>query len=174
MRRSRLRSPSRIVPRHLPAPPEGRTIVLGAGKASAAMAKAVEDHWPGPIEGLVVTATATPYPVCGSRSSRPRTPSDAAGQAAAARILALAQGAGPDDLVLCLISGGGSSLLALPAPGLTLADKQAVNKALLASGADIAQMNTVRRHLGVKGGRLAAAAHPGRGREPADLRRARR
>ena len=154
--------PDRIVPRHLPAPPRGRTIVLGAGKASAAMAKAVEEHWPGPLEGLVVTRYGHAVPCARIEIVEAAHPvPDAAGQAAAARILALAEGAGPDDLVLCLISGGGSSLLALPAPGLTLADKQAVNKALLASGADIAQMNTVRRHLSaIKGGGLAAAAHP--------------
>ena len=155
--------PIRIVPPHLPAPPKkGRTIVLGAGKASAAMAKAVEEHWPGSLEGLVVTryghaAACKRIEIVEAAHPVP----DEAGRAAAERILDLAGGAGPDDLVLCLISGGGSSLLALPAEGLTLADKQAVNKALLASGADIAQMNTVRRHLSaVKGGRLAAAAYP--------------
>ena len=154
--------PAQILPQHLPAPPRGRTIVLGAGKASAAMAKAVEDHWPGPLEGLVVTRYGHAVPCARIEIVEAAHPvPDVAGQAAAARILTLAEGAGPDDLVLCLISGGGSSLLALPAKGLTLADKQAVNKALLASGADIAQMNTVRRHLSaIKGGRLAAAAHP--------------
>jgi len=154
--------PDKIVPAHLPPAPRGRTIVLGAGKASAAMAKAVEDHWPGPLEGLVVTryghaALCRRIEIVEAAHPVP----DAAGRAAAERILRLAQGAGPDDLVLCLISGGGSALLALPAPGLTLEDKQAVNKALLASGADIGQMNTVRRHLSaIKGGRLAAAIHP--------------
>ena len=154
--------PDRIVPAHLPPPPKGRTIVLGAGKASAAMAKAVEDHWPGPLEGLVVTRYDHAVPCRRIEIVEAAHPvPDAAGRAAAERILALAQSAGPDDLVLCLISGGGSSLLALPAEGLTLEDKQAVNKALLASGADIGQMNTVRRHLSaIKGGRLAAAAHP--------------
>ena len=154
--------PARIVPGHLPAPPKGRTIVLGAGKASAATARAIEDHWPGPLEGLVVTRYGHGVPCARIEIVEAAHPvPDAAGQAAAARILELAHGAGPDDLVLCLISGGGSSLLTLPAAGLTLADKQAVNRALLASGADIAQMNTVRRHLSaIKGGRLAAAAHP--------------
>jgi glycerate 2-kinase len=155
--------PDKIVPAHLPPPPKGRTIVLGAGKASAAMAKAVEDHWPpGPLEGLVVTRYDHAVPCDRIEIVEAAHPvPDAAGRAAAERILALARDAGPDDLVLCLISGGGSSLLALPAEGLTLADKQAVNKALLASGADIGQMNTVRRHLSaIKGGRLAAAAHP--------------
>jgi len=154
--------PDKIVPAHLPPPPRGRTIVLGAGKASAAMAKAVEDHWPGPLEGLVVTRYGHGAPCRRIEIVEAAHPvPDAAGRAAAERILELARGAGPDDLVLCLISGGGSALLALPADGLTLADKQAVNRALLASGADIGQMNTVRRHLsGIKGGRLAAAAHP--------------
>jgi glycerate 2-kinase len=154
--------PARIVPRHLPAPPKGRTIVLGAGKASAAMAKAVEDHWRGPLEGLVVTRYGHGVPCSRIEIVEASHPvPDAAGRDAAARILELARAAGPDDLVLCLISGGGSALLALPAPGLTLEDKQAVNKALLASGADIHQMNIVRKHLSaIKGGRLAAAAHP--------------
>lgn len=154
--------PERIVPAHLPPPPRGRTIVLGAGKASAAMAKAVEAHWPGPLEGLVVTRYGHAVPCERVEIVEAAHPvPDAAGREAASRILALAQAAGPDDLVLCLISGGGSSLLALPADGLTLEDKQAVAKALLASGADIGQMNTVRRHLSaIKGGRLAAAAHP--------------
>jgi glycerate 2-kinase len=154
--------PARIVPRHLPAPPKGRTIVLGAGKASAAMAKAVEDHWPAQLEGLVVTRYGHGVPCSRIEIVEASHPvPDAAGRDAAARILELARAAGPDDLVLCLISGGGSALLALPAPGLTLEDKQAVNKALLASGADIQQMNIVRKHLSaIKGGRLAAAAHP--------------
>jgi glycerate 2-kinase len=155
-------SAERCVPRHLPSPPKGRTIVIGAGKASAAMARAVEDHWPGPLEGLVVTRYGHGVPCRRVEIVEAAHPGpDAAGRDAAERILALAQGAGPDDLVLCLISGGGSALLALPAPGLTLEDKQAVNKALLASGADISQMNIVRKHLSaIKGGRLAAMAYP--------------
>jgi glycerate 2-kinase len=154
--------PETIVPRHLPAPPKGRTIVVGAGKASAAMARAVEDHWPGPIAGLVITRYGHAVPCRRIEIVEAAHPvPDAAGHAAAQRILELVEGAGPDDLVLCLISGGGSALLALPAPGLTLEDKRAVNKALLASGADIGQMNAVRKHLSaIKGGRLAAAAHP--------------
>jgi glycerate 2-kinase len=154
--------PDKVVPKHLPPPPKGRTIVLGAGKASAAMAKAVEDHWPGPIEGLVITRYGHAVPCRHIEIVEASHPvPDAAGHTAAQRILELAESAGPDDLVLCLISGGGSALLALPAPGLTLEDKQAVNKALLASGADIGQMNAVRKHLSaIKGGRLAAAAHP--------------
>jgi glycerate 2-kinase len=156
--------PARVVPAHLPRPPKGRTIVLGAGKASAAMAKAVEENWSGPLSGLVVTRYG--HAVESERieiveASHPVP--DAAGEDAARRILDLARSAGPADLVLCLMSGGGSALLALPGEGLTLADKQAVNRALLASGATIAEMNTVRKHLSaVKGGRLAAAAHPAR------------
>lgn len=154
--------PEKVVPPYLPPPPRGRTIILGAGKASAAMARAVEDNWPGPLTGLVVTRTGHGVP-CRSieivEASHPVP--DQRGRDAARRILDLAASAGPDDLVLCLISGGGSALLALPAEGLTLGDKQAVNRALLASGADIAGMNTVRKHLSaIKGGRLAAAAHP--------------
>jgi glycerate 2-kinase len=154
--------PARIVPPHLPPPPKGRTIVLGAGKASAAMARAVEEHWPGPLEGLVVTRYGHAVPCRRLEIVEAADPvPDAAGLDAARRILELARGAGPDDLVLCLISGGGSALLALPAERLTLADKQAVNQALLASGADIGQMNVVRKHLSaIKGGRLAAAAFP--------------
>jgi len=154
--------PDKVVPPHLPDPPTGRTIVVGAGKASAAMAKAVEDHWPGPLEGIVVTRTGHGVPCRRIEIVEASHPvPDARGEDAARRILALASGAGPDDLVLCLISGGGSALLALPAEGLTLADKQAVNRALLASGADITAMNTVRKHLSaIKGGRLAAAAYP--------------
>ncbi len=145
-------------------PPKGRTVVIGAGKASAAMARALEDRWHHPLEGLVVTRygygeackrieiveAAHPVP-------------DEKGRAAAGRILDRAQGLSADDLVLCLISGGASALLALPAPGLTLADKQEVNRALLKSGANIGEMNTVRKHLSaIKGGRLAIAAQPAR------------
>ena len=156
--------PARVVPLHLPKPPKGHTLVLGAGKASAAMACAVEDHWPAnaPLSGLVVTRYGHGVPCRRIEVVEASHPvPDAAGQEAARRILALAHSAGPDDLVLCLISGGGSALLALPAPGLTLADKQAVNRALLNSGATISEMNTVRKHLSaIKGGRLAAAAFP--------------
>ena len=136
--------------------------MLGAGKAAAAMAQEVEQHMAGPVEGLVVTRYG--HAVACQRievveAAHPVP--DAAGSEAAARMLRLAEAAGPDDLVLCLISGGASALLGLPAPGISLDDKQALNRALLASGADIGQMNTVRKHLSaIKGGRLAAAAHP--------------
>ncbi len=154
--------PAVCVPPALPAPPKGRLIVLGAGKASAAMAKAVEDAWDGPLEGLVVTRYGYGAPCSRIEIVEAAHPvPDAAGHAAARRILALAEAAGPDDTVLFLISGGGSALLALPIDGVSLADKQAVNRALLASGATISEMNCVRRHLSaIKGGRLAAAAHP--------------
>lgn len=156
--------PADIVARHLPERPAGRTIVLGAGKASAAMAAAVEAAWDGPIEGLVVTRYGHAAPCTRIEIVEAAHPvPDEAGRAAAARMLEMARAAGPDDLVLCLISGGGSALMALPAEGIAFADKQAVNAALLRSGADIAQMNTVRRHLSaIKGGRLAAAAYPAR------------
>ncbi|MEQ9811289.1 MAG: glycerate kinase [Azospirillaceae bacterium] len=150
------------VPGALPAPPRGRTIVVGAGKAAAAMARAVDAHWPGPLEGLVITRDG--HGVDAGRievveASHPVP--DTRGQRAAARILDMVRDLGPDDLVLCLISGGGSSLLAVPGGDLTLEDKQAVNKALLRSGAAIDEMNAVRKHLsGIKAGRLAVAAHP--------------
>ena len=154
--------PALCLPPHLPAPPKGRTIVVGAGKASGAMAKAVEDNWQGPIEGLVVTRYGHRLPTTRIEVIEAAHPvPDAAGREAAARILTLVQGLSPDDLVLCLISGGGSALLASPAAGVSLEDKQAVNKALLKSGATIGEMNAVRKHLSaIKGGRLALAASP--------------
>jgi glycerate 2-kinase len=154
--------PLKILAPHLPAPPKGRTIVLGAGKAAAAMAKAVEDNWPGPLSGLVVTRYGHGLPCQRIEVVEASHPvPDAAGQQAARRILSIAQGLTGDDLVLCLVSGGASALLAIPGEGLTLSDKQAVNKALLKSGANITEMNCVRKHLSaIKGGRLAAAAHP--------------
>lgn len=154
--------PARVLPGFLPAPPKGRTVVVGAGKAAASMAKAVEAHWDGPLEGLVVTRYGHTLPCDRVEVIEAAHPvPDAAGRAAAGRILDLASGLGPDDLLLCLISGGGSALLALPAGGLTLEDKQAISKKLLRSGADISEMNCLRKHLSaIKGGRLAAAAHP--------------
>jgi len=154
---------------YLPTPPKGRTLVLGAGKAGGAMAQAVEALWPAdkPMSGLVVTRYGhTPPRPAGLperievvEASHPVP--DAAGLAAAERILALTQGLTADDLVLCLISGGGSALLTLPADGLTLEDKQRINKDLLNSGAGIGEMNCVRKHLSrIKGGRLAAACAP--------------
>lgn len=148
----------------LPQPPKGRTIVLGAGKGAARMARAFETLWPHPCEGLVVTRYGHGTPTDRIEVVEAAHPvPDAAGSAAARRILDLARAAGPDDLVVCLISGGASALLSLPAEGLTLADKQAVNKALLRSGAPIQEMNAVRKAMSaIKGGRLAAAAAPAR------------
>ncbi|EAR52059.1 probable hydroxypyruvate reductase oxidoreductase protein [Oceanicola granulosus HTCC2516] len=155
--------PMRVVPRALPPRPEGRVVVIGAGKASARMAEAVEAAW-GPCEGLVITRYGYARPCAGIEIVEAAHPvPDAAGVAATERLLALVAGLGPDDLVLALISGGGSALLCAPAPGLTLDDKMAVNAALLASGAPIGEMNVVRKHLSrVKGGQLAAACHPAR------------
>jgi len=149
---------------HIPAPVPGRTVLTGAGKAAAAMAQAFEALWPGPLEGLVLTRYGHATP-CGRieilEASHP-VPDDA-GERAARRMLALAEGLGPDDQLVFLVSGGGSALLALPASGLTLADKQQVTRALLRSGAAIGEINTVRKHLSaIKGGRLAAAAAPAR------------
>ena len=154
--------PAGCVPPHLPAPPKGRTVVVGAGKAAAAMAQAVELNWKGPLSGLVVTRYGHGAPCDRIEVVEASHPvPDAAGAKAAERILQTVKGLEPDDLVLCLISGGASALLALAAPGLTLADKQQVNKALLACGAAISEMNCVRKHLSaIKGGRLAAAAYP--------------
>ena len=156
---------------YLPQPPKGRTLVLGAGKAGGAMAQAVEALWPAdaPLSGLVVTRyhhipprpEGLPQRIEVVQASHPVP--DIAGLQAAQRILALTQGLTEDDLVLCLISGGGSALLTLPCAGLTLQDKQRINRQLLDSGAHIGEMNTVRKHLSaIKGGRLAAACAPAR------------
>jgi hydroxypyruvate reductase len=155
-------APALCVPPHLPSKPKGRTIVVGAGKAAAAMAAAVEAHWDGPLEGLVVTRYGHGVP-CDSievvEASHPVP--DEAGPKAAHKILEKVSGLTADDLVLVLMSGGASALLSLPASDVTLADKQAINRALLACGAGIAEMNTVRKHLSaIKGGRLAVAAAP--------------
>jgi len=159
----------------LPAPPRGRTLVLGAGKAGGAMAAALDAAWPAeaPMTGLVVTRYDSVPPAFAAAQARGTTRievvqaahpvPDEAGRRAAARILKLARGLSADDLVVCLISGGASSLLALPAPGVTLEEKQAINGALLKSGAAIDEMNCVRKHLSaIKGGRLAAACAPAR------------
>ncbi len=157
-------APAVCLPPHLPPRPAGRIVVVGAGKAAASMARAAEDCWPGPLEGLVVTRYGHGAPTRHIKVVEAGHPMpDDAGVDAARAILGMVQGLGPDDLVLALISGGGSALLALPGPGLTLEDKRAVNKALLASGATIAEINTVRKQLSaIKGGRLAAAAAPAR------------
>jgi len=156
--------PALCIPAHLPEPPTGRLIVIGAGKASAAMAQAVEANWPGPLSGLVVTRYGYAVPCERIEIVEASHPvPDEAGLAAAKRMFEVVAGLSEDDLVLCLISGGGSSLMPLPAEGLTLEHKQTVNRALLKSGATISEMNCVRRHLSaIKGGRLAAACYPAR------------
>ena len=159
--------PSRCIAQHLPKPQEvgkGRLVVIGAGKASAAMAQAVEHHWQGPLSGLVVTRYGYAQPCKHIDIVEAAHPvPDAAGLAAAQRMLDLVHELRADDTVLCLISGGGSALLPLPLAGIALEDKQALNRALLQSGATISEMNCVRRHLSaIKGGRLAAACFPAR------------
>ncbi|MDY0309308.1 MAG: glycerate kinase [Castellaniella sp.] len=160
----RAAQPEHCIPAFLPQRPKGRTLVIGAGKASAAMAQALERHWAGPLEGLVVTRYGYAVPCERIEIVEAAHPvPDEAGETAARRLFELVSGLTADDLVICLISGGGSSLLPMPGPGVTLADKQAINRALLRSGATIAEMNCVRRHLsGIKGGRLAAACAPAR------------
>jgi glycerate 2-kinase len=163
--------PAHDTARFLPPPPRGRTLVLGAGKAGGAMAAAVDALWPqhAPLSGLVVTRYGHVPPAYLAHPGRIEVVEaahpvpDEAGRHAAQRIVDLTRGLGADDVVLCLVSGGGSALLALPAPGLTLADKQAINRALLKSGAAIDEMNCVRKHLSaVKGGRLGAMCAPAR------------
>lgn len=154
--------PALCIPRHLPQAPRGRLIVIGAGKASAAMAQAVEQNCTAALSGLVVTRYGYAVPCKQIEIVEAAHPvPDAAGMHAAQRMLGLVSQLSADDMVLCLISGGGSALLPLPAQGLTLDLKQNVGRALLACGATISEMNCVRRHLSaIKGGRLAAACHP--------------
>lgn len=156
--------PERCVQHFLPEPTAGRTLVIGAGKASAAMAQALERHWVGEISGLVVTRYGYAVPCEHIEIVEAAHPvPDAAGEQAAQRMLQLVQGLTAEDQVIVLISGGGSALLPSPAEGLTLADKQRISQALLRSGASIQEMNIVRRHLSaIKGGRLAAACYPAR------------
>ena len=157
-------NPMLCVPPFLPSPPKGKTIVIGAGKASAAMARAVEDNWDGELSGLVVTRYG--FSVQCERieiieASHPVP--DAAGRAAAGRIVELAKSLGPDDLCIAVISGGASAVLTYPADGITLEDKQELNRLLLRSGANIIEMNCIRKHLSaIKGGRLAQAIAPAR------------
>ena len=160
----RAADPYDLIAPHLPSPPTGRTVVLGAGKAAARMAEAVEHHWKGPLEGLVVTRYGHGAPTRQIEVIEAGHPvPDAAGEDAARRMLALATGLGPDDLVLCLVSGGGSALMSLPAPGVSVDEKRAINRELLRCGAPIGDMNRVRRHLSsIKGGRLALACYPAR------------
>ncbi len=161
----RAADPAAVLAAHLPPKPAGRCVVVGAGKSAATMAAALEAAWPDvAMGGVVVTRYGHAVPtrrIAVLEASHPVP--DAASEAGARALLGAVAGLGPDDLVLALVSGGGSALLALPGPGLTLADKQAVNASLLASGAPIGVMNAVRKHLSaIKGGRLAAAAAPAR------------
>ena len=155
--------PAKVLQQHLPSPPKGRCVVVGAGKASAAMAAALEAAWPHvDLSGVVVTRYGHAVPTSRIEiieASHP-VPDDKSAEAAK-RILAAVEGLTADDMVIALISGGGSALMVAPAEGMTLADKMAVNRALLASGATISEMNAVRKHLSrIKGGRLALAAKP--------------
>ncbi len=156
--------PARCLANFLPEPPRGRLVVIGAGKASAAMARAFEEQWPGALSGVVVTRYGYQVPCRRIEILEAAHPvPDEAGVLASRCILETVRGLSADDTVVCLISGGGSALLTLPLDGLSLADKQAVNRELLKSGANICEMNTIRRHLSaIKGGRLAAACHPAR------------
>lgn len=159
--------PARCLPAWLPAAPRGRTVIVGAGKAAAAMARAVEDNWRGDLQrlsGIVVTRYGHGAPTRRIEVVEASHPApDEAGQQAAARVLAAVAGLAADDLVLVLLSGGGSALLAAPMAGITLAEKRAVTKVLLACGASIGEINCVRKHLSaLKGGRLALAAAPAR------------
>ncbi len=157
-------SPENVLPAFLPPPPAGRTVVVGAGKAAARMAAALERAWPGELEGAVVVPHGSAGPCRRIEVIEASHPvPDRAGLRASARLFGIVSGLGKDDLVIALISGGGSALLPAPPPGMTLEDEIAVNEALLASGAPIAAMNAVRKHLStIKGGRLALAAHPAR------------
>jgi hydroxypyruvate reductase len=157
--------PRKVLASHLPPRPEGRCIVVGCGKSAAVMAAALEDAWSDvPLQGSVVTRYGHTVPTRHIEVIEASHPvPDANSERGARRLLERVRGLGPDDLVLALISGGGSALCAAPAEGLTLADKQAINRALLACGANISEMNCVRKHLSaIKGGRLAAAARPAR------------
>ncbi|HYZ63120.1 MAG TPA: glycerate-2-kinase family protein, partial [Acetobacteraceae bacterium] len=157
--------PRRVLARHLPEPPSGRVVVVGAGKSAAVMAEAVETAWPDvALTGVVVTRYDHAVPTRRIEVIEASHPvPDANSERGARRVLEAVQGLGPEDLVLTLMSGGASALLELPGPGLTLQDMIAVNRALLASGAPIEEMNAVRKHLSaIKGGRLAAAAAPAR------------
>ncbi len=157
-------SPAHVLPPYLPQPPEGRTAVLGFGKAAAEMARAFEAHWPAPFEGFAVTRYGHGAPCRAIEVVEAGHPvPDEAAVAAADRALALASGLGADDLMVCLVSGGGSALLAKPAPGIRLEEKQSLTRSLLACGAAIDEINCVRKHLSaIKGGWLAAAAAPAR------------
>lgn len=157
-------SPEHCLRQALPDPPRGRTVVLGAGKAAASMARTVEQNWPAPLEGLVITRYGHGTETQSIEVVEAAHPvPDAAGRQGASRMLNLASGLGPDDLALCLISGGGSALLAKPVQSVTLNEKKEITRSLLRCGASIGEINVVRKHLSaIKGGRLAEACHPAR------------
>ena len=151
--------PEKRLPGFLPCAPRGRTVAIGAGKAAAAMALALDRHWQGGLTGVVVTATGhgLACPRIEVLEAAHPVPSEA-GERAAREMLRRVSGLGPDDLVICLLSGGGSALMSLPARGLASSEKQAITRELLRSGATISEINCVRRHLsGIKGGRLGVA-----------------
>ena len=154
--------PMKVLPAHLPEPPSGRTVVVGAGKAAASMARAVEAHWTGPLGGVVVVPRGASLPLMMIEQVEGSHPvPDERSIAAGRRLMDAVQGLKSDDLVLALISGGGSALCSAPAPVLTLAQKQEITRELLMRGATIHELNTVRKHLSLlKGGRLAVLAHP--------------
>jgi hydroxypyruvate reductase len=156
--------PLQVIPPHLPPVPKGRTVVVGVGKAAAAMAQAVEAHWQGPLSGVVVVPVGATRPLQHIRVLTGSHPvPDASSVQGGDALLQAVHGLQPDDLVIALVSGGGSALCAKPADGLTLEEKQSITRALLLRGASISEINTVRRHLSaIKGGRLAAAAYPAR------------
>ncbi|WP_420223496.1 glycerate kinase type-2 family protein [Pigmentiphaga litoralis] len=157
-------SPAGTLAAHLPERPAGRTVVIGAGKAAASMAQALEAAWDGELSGVVVTRYGHALPLSRIRVIEASHPvPDAAGLEATAQVMDAVRGLTEDDLVICLISGGGSALLCQPLPGIDAEDKRDINRQLLHSGASISEMNCVRRHLSaVKGGRLAAACLPAR------------
>jgi hydroxypyruvate reductase len=154
--------PRHCLPALLPVPPSGKTVVVGAGKAAASMARAVEEHSRGELTGVVVTRYGHGVPTSKIKVIEAGHPvPDAAGLAAAKEIKQISSHLSPNDLLICLLSGGASALLALPPPGIELEDKQRLAKALLKSGASIREFNCVRKHLSaIKGGRLAVAAAP--------------
>jgi len=167
-------SPERRVPAHLPKPPKGKTIVIGAGKAAAAMAKAVEDAWPGPLRGLVVTRYGHAVPCDRIEVVEAAHPvPDESGHRAAQRMLEMVSGLGPDDLVLALISGGGSALLSLPAPGLSFQDKQSVNAAPALRRSHRRNEYRAQASLRHQGRAARGSGVSGAGRHARDLRRAR-
>ena len=154
--------PDKVIRNYLPSPPKGKTVVVGCGKAAASMALAFEKHWKYPVTGLVITMNGHSVPTKFIEVVEANHPvPDSNGHNATVRIMSLAKSLGSDDLLIFLVSGGGSALMPLPAEGISLSEKQLINAALLKSGADIFEMNAVRKHISaIKGGKLALAAYP--------------